>query len=75
LIHNVCYIHDLSIGESEVLKCPTINVLGSICDLSFNNISIINVKVLHLRHRCSELRCPLDGFFSLLSMKCTSHLF
>ena len=30
-------VDDLFIGESGVLKSPTINVWGSMCDLDFSN--------------------------------------
>ena len=38
-------LDDMSIGESRVLKSPTINVWGSICDLSFSNVSLTNVVI------------------------------
>ena len=37
---------DLSIGESEVLKSPTISVWGLMCDLSFSNVSFTYVGAL-----------------------------
>jgi hypothetical protein len=36
----------LAIVESGVLKSPTINVWGSMCDLIFNNVSFTNVGAL-----------------------------
>ena len=35
--------HDQSIGESGVLKSPTIIVRGSMCVLSFSNVLYTNV--------------------------------
>ena len=40
------YLVDLSIGESWVLKSPTINVWGLMCDLSFSSPSFTNVGAL-----------------------------
>ena len=40
------YLVDLSIGMSGVLKSPTINMLGLMCDLSFSNVSFTNVGAL-----------------------------
>ena len=37
------YFHDLSIGESGVLKSPTIIVCGEIYFLSFSRVSFMNV--------------------------------
>ena len=37
---------DLSIGESGVLKSPTFNVWGLMCDLSFSNAYFTYVGVL-----------------------------
>jgi hypothetical protein len=42
------------------------------CVLSFSKVSFMNVGVLDLEHRCSELRLPLGDFFPLMSMKCPS---
>lgn len=39
-------LDDLSNSESSVLKSPTINVKGSICNLSFSNVSFTNVGTL-----------------------------
>ena len=39
---------DLSIGKSGVLKSATIFVWGSMCALTFNKVSFINVSALHL---------------------------
>ena len=36
----------LSIGDTGVLKYPTINVWYLVCDLSFSNISFISVDAL-----------------------------
>jgi hypothetical protein len=38
-------LDDLSIGESGVLDSPIISVWGSICDLSYSNISFMNLIV------------------------------
>ena len=40
------HLDDLSIGETGLLKFPTIIVWGSMCDLSFSNVSFINVGIL-----------------------------
>ena len=37
---------DLSIGESGVLKSPTISVWGLMCNLSFSNVSFTYVDAL-----------------------------
>ena len=47
-----------------VLRSPTTNVWGLMCDLSFSKVCFVNVTTLALGHRCSELRCLLGGFFS-----------
>ena len=39
---------DLSIGESGVLKSPTISVWGLMCNLSFSNVSLTYVGALVL---------------------------
>ena len=39
-------LDDLYIGESEVLKSPTVNLWSSIYDLSFSNVSFISVDSL-----------------------------
>ena len=39
-------LDDLSIGESSVLKSPTISVRGSLFDLSTNSVSFMNVGAL-----------------------------
>ena len=41
---------DLSIGESGVLKSPTIIVWGSMCVLSFSKVSFMNVDALAFEH-------------------------
>ena len=51
----------LSIGKNEVLKTPSINVGGLMCDLSFTDVSFTNVTVLK---RSSW------WIFHLVSMKC-----
>ena len=38
--------HDQSIGESGVLKSPTIIVRGSMCVLSFSNVYFMNIIAL-----------------------------
>jgi hypothetical protein len=40
------YFHDLSFGETGVMKSHTIIVWGSICALSFSNVSFRNVGAL-----------------------------
>ena len=53
-------LDDLSIGESGMLKSPTINVCSLICDLSFSNVPCTNVDVLVFG------ACPPSAFlFSL----------
>ena len=39
-------LDDMCFGESRVLKSPTINVWGLMCDLSFSNVSFTNVGAL-----------------------------
>lgn len=41
-----CYVDVLSIGESLVLKSPSINVWDSVCDLIFRTFSFTNVDGL-----------------------------
>ena len=36
----------LFISESRVLKSPTINMWGLMCDLSFSNVSFANMNAL-----------------------------
>ena len=38
--------HDLSIGESGVLKSPAIIVWSSVCVLSFSKVSFMNLGAL-----------------------------
>ena len=40
------YMVDLSIGESEVLKSPTICVWGLMCNLNFSNVTFTYVGAL-----------------------------
>ena len=54
---------DLSIGENEVLKYPTINMWGLMCDLRFSNVLLQMLMPLYLGDRCSDLRLYLDGIF------------
>ena len=42
----VSFFQDLSIGESGVLKSPTIIVWGSMYVLRFSNVSFMNVGAL-----------------------------
>ena len=44
-LFSFCF-NDLSIGESRLLKCPTIIGSGSMCVLSFNKVSFMNVGAL-----------------------------
>jgi hypothetical protein len=45
--HLLCLcFDDLSFGMSGVLTSPIINVQDSICDLSFHNVSLVNVGAL-----------------------------
>ena len=46
-LFSFCF-NDLSIGESGVLKSPTIIVWGSMYVLSFSKVSFMNVSVLGL---------------------------
>ena len=46
------FYFNVSIGESGVLKSPTIIVWDSMCVLSFSKVSFMNVVPLHLGHRC-----------------------
>jgi hypothetical protein len=54
IISSVCFIiflfsfclKDLSSGKSRVLRSPTINVWGSICNLHFSNASYMTVGAL-----------------------------
>ena len=39
-------LDDLPIGENGVLKSPTINVWGLMCDLNFTIVSFTNVGAL-----------------------------
>jgi hypothetical protein len=61
--------------NSRVLKSHTTNMWGSVCGLSFSDISFAYECVpLHLRHKCSEVRSSW-WIFLLMSMKCTSPTF
>jgi hypothetical protein len=44
-LFSFCF-HDLSIGESGVLKSPIITVWGAMCALSFTKVSLMNVAAL-----------------------------
>ena len=57
------YCDELSIGESGVLKSPTIIECVLMCDLGFSNIYFTNVGAFALRHGCSELGYLLGVFF------------
>ena len=47
LFDSLClFFNDLSIGEREALKSPTIIVWDSMCVLNFNKASFMNVGVL-----------------------------
>ena len=54
---------DQPIGESGVLTSPTIIVCYSMYNLSFINVSFMNVGALYLVHRCSELAHHVRFFF------------
>lgn len=54
---------DLSCGKSGMLMSPTINVLVSVCDLSFSNDFVGSVGALHLEHSYSELSQYHVGLF------------
>jgi hypothetical protein len=57
------FVIDLLIGENGVLKMPTNNVCGSMCDLNFAICPLQMCVPLCLRHVCSELRYPLGRLF------------
>jgi hypothetical protein len=57
-VFSFCF-QDVSIEESGLLKSPTIIVCGTMCALSFTKVSLMNVAVLALGHRLSELRVHL----------------
>ena len=44
-LFSFCF-HDLSIGESGVLKSPTIIVCGTMCALSFSKVSFMKLGTL-----------------------------
>jgi hypothetical protein len=44
-LFSFCF-QDLSVGESGMLKSPTIIVGGTICALSFSKVSLINLTAL-----------------------------
>jgi hypothetical protein len=44
-LFSFCF-NDLPIVESRLLKCPTIIGSGSMCVLSFNKVSFMNVGAL-----------------------------
>jgi hypothetical protein len=46
-LFSFCF-HDLSVGESGVLKSPTIIVFGAMCALSFSKVPLVNVAALVL---------------------------
>lgn len=54
-------LKDLSICSSEMLRSPSINVWSLIYNLSFTNISFMNIMPLHLEDSYLELRCPPFG--------------
>ena len=62
-LFSFCF-NDWSIRKSGVLKSPTIIVWGSMCVLSFREVSFMNVGAFEFEaYICSELRLHLGGFF------------
>ena len=53
----------LLIGESGVVKYPTVHVWNSMCNLSFINVSLKMCLPLCLGLKCSVLRAHLGRFF------------
>jgi hypothetical protein len=66
--------HDLSICESGVLKSPSINMLGLMCDLSFRNVSFMNVGALEFGAWKFRIEMSFWWIFPLKRMKCFSLL-
>lgn len=56
-------LNDFFIGESRVLKSPTINMGVSLCDLTLVMFLLPVWVFLHLGYRCSELRHYIGGGF------------
>lgn len=63
---------DLSTGESGLLQSPTINVLGSMCDLHFNNVSFTNVGALVFAAYVFRIVMFSCWIFPLLRKSCPS---
>jgi len=80
LVHNFCLtvfsfcFNVLCIGESWLLKSPTIILWGSMCILSFSKVSFMNVGGLCLQHWCSEFESSSWWIFPLRSIRYPSHL-
>jgi hypothetical protein len=63
--------NDLLIGESGVLKLPTL-MWGSMCHLSFSNVSFRNVGALAFGAQMSRTELSSWWIFPLMSMKSPS---
>jgi hypothetical protein len=74
-LFSFCF-NDLSIGESGVLKSPTIIALGSMCALSFSKVSFMNLGALAFGASMFRIEIFSWWIFSLMYMKCpsSSHL-
>ena len=58
----VSFFQDLSIGESGVLKSPTIIVWGAMCALSFTKFSLMNVAALAFGAYIFRIEFLLEDF-------------
>lgn len=76
LSHNVCNsiipLFNFCLGKSRALKPPTLNMWSSMCDLSFSNVSLINVDALAFRAEMFRTETSSWWIFPLKSMKCPS---
>ena len=57
---------------SGVLKSPTVMVCGSMCGLSFSNVSLMNVVALAFGAYLFRIESSFWKILPLMSMKCPS---
>ena len=68
-------LDDLSISESRVLKSLTINVWGSVYDLSFSNVSFMNVDALAFRAKLFIIDTSFGWIFFFDDSEVTPYVF
>ena len=62
----------MTIGERWVLKFPTIDGWGSMCHLSFSNISFTNVGALVFGTWLMRIELSSGQMLPLMDLKCPS---